>query len=239
MKCLAILHDDPECQMGWISLSVCMHDSIIGPWSRDWFRHTKASWQWLDHVLQLSNLQSFPESVIGALAFGIQIKAAKKTITGALSLQLLSGFLQIKTSALCVTWQAVQMDWAGLGRFLGCSIFSCPTAPTTGRLCNAACHPLMANTYRMEPLNRTGSCRMMESRDRSVCRGNLLMSIPSITILPVSKNTQNTWGNCTKHVIHRLQVERWNSPSGLICRWWDTVSVSSQPCQTHGEGERI
>lgn len=53
-----------------------------------WFRHTKASWQWLDHVLQLSNLQSFPESIIGAFAFWIQIKAAKKTITGVLLLQL-------------------------------------------------------------------------------------------------------------------------------------------------------
>lgn len=87
--------------------------------------------------------------------------------------------------------QAVQMDWAELGWFLAFSILSCPTAPMAGRLCNAACHPLMAYTYRMEPLNRIGSWRMMESRDRSVCRGNLLMSIPSITILPVSDNMQN------------------------------------------------
>lgn len=38
--------------------------------------------------------------------------------------------------------------------------------------------------YLIDPLNNTGSCRMMESRDLSVCRGSLEMSIPSMTILP-------------------------------------------------------
>lgn len=42
-------------------------------------------------------------------------------------------------------------------------------------------------TYLMEPLNSIGSCRMIESLERSVCSGNLEMSIPSMTIFPVKK----------------------------------------------------
>lgn len=39
----------------------------------------------------------------------------------------------------------------------------------------------------MVPLNRMGSCRMMDKRDLRVCRGSLAMSISSMTILPVKE----------------------------------------------------
>lgn len=44
--------------------------------------------------------------------------------------------------------------------------------------------PARLLTHRMVPLNRMGSCRMMEKRDRSVCRGIWAMSIPSMMMRP-------------------------------------------------------
>ena len=49
--------------------------------------------------------------------------------------------------------------------------------------------------YLIDPLNNTGSWRMMESRDLSVCSGSLQMSIPSMTIFPAD----NQW-KTNKHV---------------------------------------
>lgn len=46
---------------------------------------------------------------------------------------------------------------------------------------------MFACVYRMEPLNSTGSCRMIDRRDLRVCRGSLQMSMPSITIFPNAK----------------------------------------------------
>lgn len=50
----------------------------------------------------------------------------------------------------------------------------------------------MSAVYRMVPLNRMGSCRMMDSRERRVCRGSLAMSISSITILPWREKERKT-----------------------------------------------
>lgn len=44
-------------------------------------------------------------------------------------------------------------------------------------------------SYLIDPLNSTGSWRMMESRERSVCSGSLQMSIPSMTIFPANEHT--------------------------------------------------
>lgn len=59
-------------------------------------------------------------------------------------------------------------------------------APPTGNLASVQFIPPrpVLSTYRMVPLNRMGSCRMMDSRERSVCSGSLAMSISSMTILP-------------------------------------------------------
>lgn len=46
---------------------------------------------------------------------------------------------------------------------------------------------MFACVYRMEPLNSTGSCRMIDRRDLRVCSGSLQMSMPSITIFPNAK----------------------------------------------------
>lgn len=43
----------------------------------------------------------------------------------------------------------------------------------------------------MVPLKRTGSCRMMERRERRVCRGSLAMSMPSMMMRPM-------WRRCHK-----------------------------------------
>lgn len=39
--------------------------------------------------------------------------------------------------------------------------------------------------HRMVPLKRTGSCRIMDRRERSVCRGSLAISMPSMMMRPV------------------------------------------------------
>lgn len=49
---------------------------------------------------------------------------------------------------------------------------------------------LITSVYLIDPLNKTGSWRMIESRDLRVCRGSLQMSIPSMMIFPANK--QNT-----------------------------------------------
>lgn len=46
------------------------------------------------------------------------------------------------------------------------------------------------HAYRMEPLNNTGSWRIMDSLDRSVWRGSLEMSTPSIMIFPVPNSRE-------------------------------------------------
>lgn len=45
----------------------------------------------------------------------------------------------------------------------------------------------------MVPLKRTGSCRMMERRERRVCRGSLAMSMPSMMMRPVRRQGHG-WG---------------------------------------------
>lgn len=42
-----------------------------------------------------------------------------------------------------------------------------------------------AGSHLMVPLKRTGSCRMMDRRERSVCSGSLAMSMPSMMMRPV------------------------------------------------------
>jgi hypothetical protein len=42
-------------------------------------------------------------------------------------------------------------------------------------------------SHLMVPLKRTGSCRMMERRERSVCSGSLAMSMPSMMMRPVER----------------------------------------------------
>lgn len=50
---------------------------------------------------------------------------------------------------------------------------------------------MFACVYRMEPLNSTGSCRMIDRRDLRVCSGSLQMSMPSITIFPNAKKKKD------------------------------------------------
>lgn len=128
-----------------LHLFICVHAHSYWPmFPETWFRLTKASWQWLDHVLQLGNLQSFPESIISALAFWIQIKAAKKTVKGVLLLQL--QFIQVFCKG--TFWHCVYhltslgYDLIQLERFLPFSIPSCSTVPITNMPCNAASPPL-------------------------------------------------------------------------------------------------
>lgn len=45
-------------------------------------------------------------------------------------------------------------------------------------------------SYRMVPLNKMGSWRMMENRDLRVCRGSLAMSMSSMMIRPVGRVDQ-------------------------------------------------
>ena len=45
----------------------------------------------------------------------------------------------------------------------------------------------------MVPLKRTGSCRMMDRRERRVCSGSLEMSMPSMMIRPVCRQCHR-WG---------------------------------------------
>ena len=63
---------------------------------------------------------------------------------------------------------------------------SLPTGPVAGNV-GPQKPKRQESSYRMVPLNRMGSCRMMDRRDRRVCRGSLAMSMSSITILPVRK----------------------------------------------------
>lgn len=44
---------------------------------------------------------------------------------------------------------------------------------------------LARGSHLMVPLKRTGSCRMMDRRERSVCSGSLAMSMPSMMMRPV------------------------------------------------------
>lgn len=55
--------------------------------------------------------------------------------------------------------------------------------------------------HRMVPLKRTGSCRMIERRERRVCSGSLAMSMPSMMMRPV-------WRLCL-----RWATREWGS-------WW-------------------
>ena len=45
-------------------------------------------------------------------------------------------------------------------------------------------------SYRMVPLNKMGSWRMMENLDLRVCRGSLAMSMSSMMIRPVWREDQ-------------------------------------------------
>lgn len=44
-----------------------------------------------------------------------------------------------------------------------------------------------SGSYLMVPLKRTGSCRMMDKRERSVCSGSLAMSMPSMMMRPIER----------------------------------------------------
>lgn len=44
---------------------------------------------------------------------------------------------------------------------------------------------LARGSHLMVPLKRTGSCRMMDRRERSVCSGSLAMSMPSMMMRPI------------------------------------------------------
>jgi len=46
---------------------------------------------------------------------------------------------------------------------------------------------LVFNSYRIVPLNKIGSWRMIDSLDLNVCKGSLAISIPSMIILPIQK----------------------------------------------------
>lgn len=46
---------------------------------------------------------------------------------------------------------------------------------------------LVLNAYRIVPLNKIGSWRMIDSLDLNVCKGSLAISMPSMIILPMQK----------------------------------------------------
>lgn len=60
---------------------------------------------------------------------------------------------------------------------------------------------LLVKLYRMVPLKRMGSWRMMDKRDLRVCRGSLAMSMLSITILPV---TRRAWTNTDESINQKM-----------------------------------
>lgn len=52
---------------------------------------------------------------------------------------------------------------------------------------------LVLNTYRIVPLNKIGSWRMIDSLDLNVCKGSLAISIPSMIILPIQKKADSVF----------------------------------------------
>lgn len=46
------------------------------------------------------------------------------------------------------------------------------------------------SAYRIVPLNKIGSWRMIDSLDLNVCKGSLAISIPSMIILPIQKKME-------------------------------------------------
>lgn len=52
---------------------------------------------------------------------------------------------------------------------------------------------LVLNTYRIVPLNKIGSWRMIDSLDLNVCKGSLAISIPSMIILPIQKKADSVY----------------------------------------------
>lgn len=53
---------------------------------------------------------------------------------------------------------------------------------------------LVLNAYRIVPLNKIGSWRMIDSLDLNVCKGSLAISIPSMMILPIQKKNDSLLG---------------------------------------------
>lgn len=50
------------------------------------------------------------------------------------------------------------------------------------------------SAYRIVPLNKIGSWRMIDSLDLNVCKGSLAISMPSMIILPIQKENGESAG---------------------------------------------
>lgn len=147
---------------------------------------TQASWQRLHHQLQLGDLQSLPQCAVRAFLLWVQVESGERhrEFSGNrvhLHPQSSDGELGAERGPL----RKEVFGKAGGG-------------PTNAGLClmrKAVQRAELARgwgwrgsgSHLMVPLKRTGSCRMMDRRERSVCSGNLAMSMPSMMMRPVER----------------------------------------------------